>query len=51
MSVLVAAGWYDEPVGHMIYIQIASLAKLKNDVAAMQQALKEGAPRDLSPTR
>ncbi len=40
------------PVGHMVYIQTASLAKLKNDVTAMmQQALKEGAPRDLSPAR
>jgi carboxypeptidase C (cathepsin A) len=40
------------PVGHMVYIQTASLAKLKNDVTAMmQQALKEGAARDLSPAR
>jgi carboxypeptidase C (cathepsin A) len=40
------------PAGHMVYIQAASLAKLKKDVTAMmQQALREGAGRDLSPAR
>lgn len=39
------------PAGHMVYIQVASLAKMKKDVVEMmQQALKSGG-NDLSPAK
>ncbi|MGI9103139.1 MAG: S10 family peptidase [Terriglobales bacterium] len=37
------------PAGHMVYIQVTSLAKLKQDVVTMMNQALKGGGRDLSP--
>jgi carboxypeptidase C (cathepsin A) len=39
------------PAGHMVYIQVTSLAKLKKDVAAMMEQALKGGGNDLSPAK
>jgi carboxypeptidase C (cathepsin A) len=39
------------PAGHMVYIQVTSLAKLKNDVTGMMQQALKGGGNDLSPAK
>jgi carboxypeptidase C (cathepsin A) len=39
------------PAGHMVYIQVTSLAKLKKDIAGMMEAALKGGGTDLSPAK
>ena len=39
------------PAGHMVYIQVTSLAKLKKDVTMMMDQALKGGGTDLSPTK
>ncbi len=39
------------PAGHMVYIQVSSLAKLKQDVINMMQQALKGGGNDLAPAQ